>query len=71
MDKITSLEKAFEILRFKYHNHSAAAQALSITPCHYRRLRNGHSPIPPARRDHILLKAQEALEQQASQCPKT
>lgn len=65
------IQDAFATLKSVYKTHIGAARALQINPTHYRRLRNGHSPIPPARRDHILLKAQEALEQQASQCPKT
>lgn len=60
-----TIEEAFETLRKKNGNHSAAARALSINISHYRDLRNGRANITPRMKDFLLLKAGEILSEQA------
>ena len=58
------LQKAFCSLRQKLGSHSAAARTLGINRDHYCAMRNGRVNIPQRTADYIILKAQEAVEQQ-------
>lgn len=52
--------RAFELLREKYGNHSAAARALSINISYYRDIRNGRAKLTSRMKELLLIKATEA-----------
>ena len=60
------LLNAFAILLSHYGSHCAVARSIGIAQDHYRAMRNRRVNIPQRTADYIILKAQEAVEQQFS-----
>lgn len=63
------LLNAFAILLTHYGSHCAVARSIGLTQDHYRAMRNGRVNIPQRTADYIILKAQEAVEQQSPPQP--
>ena len=48
------MKKNYEILRFYHGNHVLVAEALGITPDHYRKIRNRRTPMSTCLRKFIF-----------------
>ena len=64
-----NLKEAFDTLELHYGNHSAAAKAVGYGPEHYRKLRNGRSPVPDRVAIVILNKAAELASHKSPPAP--
>lgn len=58
-----TLEEAISTLRINFKSHLGAADALDLSPTHYRALRNGRYPINKRTAALIMAKAHECIPQ--------
>ena len=58
--------EAFEVLRKKHGNHSAAARALCINISYYRDIRHGRAKRTGRMKELLLMKATDDTEDQST-----